>query len=96
MPWRLRLVILAGGLGIVIMMVVMLRTNAQLKLQCRVQEQILWERMPETMAKQLLDHAREDALLQAALDAQRQTSWWAWLMTPAHPPKRGCDTWGFF
>ena len=50
------------------------------------------EHMPEVMGKQLVDNAREDARLQEALDAQRQTSWWAWLITPAHPPRRGCCT----
>ena len=78
------------------MAVVILRMDAQIKLQCRVQEQLMWERMPETMAKMLLDNVREDARLQEALDAKRLTSWWAWLTTPAHPPKRGCDYQGFF
>ena len=96
MPWHTHLVLLVGGLVLVSMAVVILRLDAQIKLQCRVQEQLMWERMPETMAKMLLDNVREDTRLQEALEAQRQTSWWAWLTTPAHPPKRGCDHQGLF
>ena len=96
MPWHMRLVFLACGVGLLSVAVLLVRMDTQIKMQCRVQEQLQWERMPEAMGKQLVDNAREDARLQEALDAQRQTSWRAWLMTPAHPPKRGCDTWGFF
>ena len=96
MPWHLCLVFLVCGLGLLSVAVLLIRMDTQIKMQCRVQEQLQWERMPDVMGKQLLDNTREDARLQEALDAQRQTSWWAWLMTPAHPPKRGCDTWGFF
>lgn len=96
MPWHMRLVFLVCGLGLLSVAVLLIRMDTQIKMQCRVQEQLQWERMPDVMGKQLLDNAREDARWQAALDAQRQTSWWAWLTTPAHPPKRGCDTWGFF
>ena len=96
MPWPMRLVLLACGLGILSVAVLLIRMDTQIKMQCRVQEQLQWERMPEVMGKQLVDNVREDARLQEALDAQRQTSWWAWLTTPAHPPKRGCAAWGFF
>lgn len=94
--WPMRLVLVTGALGLVLMAVVILRLDAQITLQCRVQEQLMWERMPETMAKMLLDNVREDARMREAFDAQRQTSWWAWLTTPAHPPKRGCDHQGLF
>jgi hypothetical protein len=96
MPWPMRLVFLVCGLGLLSVAVLLIRMDTQIKMQCRVQEQLQWERMPNVMGKQLVDNAREDARLQEALDAQRQTSWWAWLMTPAHPPKRGCAAWGFF
>jgi hypothetical protein len=79
------LVLLVCGLGILSVAVLLIRMDTQIKMQCRVQEQRQWERMPEAMGKQLVDSAREDARLHEALDAQRQTSWWAWLMTPAHP-----------
>jgi hypothetical protein len=46
------------------------------------------------MAAMAQREAEQDAALQVALDTHRATSWWAWLTTPAHPPKRGCDTWG--
>ena len=95
MPWHMRLVFLVCGVGLLSVAVLLIRMDTQIKMQCRVQEQLQRERMPEAMGKQLVDNAREDARLQEALDAQRQTSWWAWLMTPAHPPKRGCETWGF-
>jgi hypothetical protein len=55
-----------------------------------------WQHIPEAMAAMAQREAEQDAALQVALDTHRATSWWAWLTTPAHPPKRGCEALGLF
>ena len=55
MPWSMRLVFLACGLGLLSVVVLMIRLDVRLQVQCRVHEQPHWERTSVSMCKQPLD-----------------------------------------
>jgi hypothetical protein len=100
LPWLnwLRLPLLfALIMGIALLMVLgqMLRVRATSDLDCLAQRAYNWHTMPEKMAEMQAEADARRARLQAALDAQRAASWWAWLTLPAHPPEPGCQTMPF-